>query len=74
MLSHVTIDAKWGMMPKQIKALRKKLGLTQQELADSIGAQRVTIARWENGSSRPTGAYLMLLLKVSEKAKEKTRR
>ena len=59
------------MTPKQIKALRKKLNITQQELADRIGAQRVSVARWEIGSSRPTGAYLKLLLEVSKKAKAK---
>ena len=71
MLSYVTIDTKVGMTPKQIRALRKELNLTQQELADRVGAQRVSVARWEIGSSRPTGAYLKLLLEVSEKAKEK---
>ena len=59
------------MTPKQIKALRKELNLTQQELADRIGAQRVSVARWEIGSSRPTGAYLKLLLEVRKKAKAK---
>jgi len=71
LLSYVTIDTKVGMTPKQIRALRKELNLTQQELADRVGAQRVSVARWEIGSSRPTGAYLKLLLEVSEKAKEK---
>lgn len=59
------------MTPKQIKKLREILGLTQQQLADIIGAQRVSVVRWENGSSHPTGAYLMLLLKMNEKAKAK---
>jgi len=45
------------MSPKQIKAIREALGLTQQQLADSIGADRVTVARWESGRSTPTGAY-----------------
>jgi len=71
LLSYVTIDTKVGMTPKQIRALRKELNLTQQELADRVGAQRVSVARWEIGSSRPTGAYLKLLLEVSEKATEK---
>jgi DNA-binding transcriptional regulator YiaG len=60
------------MSPKQIRALRKDLQLTQQELADRIAAQRVTVARWEIGKSRPTGAYLKLLLGLKEKAKLKS--
>jgi DNA-binding transcriptional regulator YiaG len=59
------------MSPKQIRGLRKDLELTQQELADLIGAQRVTVARWEIGTSRPTGAYLKLLVELKDKAKVK---
>ena len=60
-----------GMSPNQIRTLRKQLELTQQELADLIAAQRVTVARWETGTSRPTGAYLKLLRELQEKAKTK---
>lgn len=42
------------MTAKEIKELRKKLKLTQQELADKIGVDRVTVARWENGNKRPS--------------------
>jgi DNA-binding transcriptional regulator YiaG len=62
------------MSPKQIRALRKDLQLTQQELADRIAAQRVTVARWEIGTSQPTGAYLKLLLALKEKKKLKTQK
>jgi DNA-binding transcriptional regulator YiaG len=59
------------MSPDQIRALRKILKLTQQQLADLIGAQRVSVSRWEIGASRPTGAYLKLLMDLKEKAKAK---
>ena len=59
------------MTPAQIRTLRKQLKLTQQELADLIAAQRVTVARWEIGTSRPTGAYLKLLKELKETAKTK---
>jgi transcriptional regulator with XRE-family HTH domain len=49
------------MTSKQIKALREALDLTQQKLADTIAATQVTVARWETGISRPTGAYLKAL-------------
>ena len=39
---------------QEIKDLRKKHGMTQQELADKIGVDRVTVARWETGQKRPS--------------------
>jgi DNA-binding transcriptional regulator YiaG len=59
------------MTPSQVKKLRAQLGLTQQALAELISAHRETVARWEIGTSRPTGAYLKLLEQLAEKAKKK---
>ena len=52
------------MTPKQIVKLRKDLGLTQQQLADMIGAQQPTVARWETGKNQPRGANLKALRKL----------
>jgi DNA-binding transcriptional regulator YiaG len=49
------------MTPKQIRIIRDALGLTQQQLAEMIGAQRPTVARWETGVNRPQGANLKVL-------------
>lgn len=59
------------MNAKQIKAIRKALKLTQQELADTIAANQVTVARWETGVNRPTGAYLKALTELQAKTKKK---
>jgi DNA-binding transcriptional regulator YiaG len=59
--------------PKQIRTLRKTFGITQQELADMIAGTQVTIARWETGVSRPTGAYQKALKELAEKAKRKAK-
>lgn len=32
-----------------LKAARKRLGMTQHQLADALGIQRPTVARWEVG-------------------------
>jgi len=37
------------MTPEELKALRARLGLTQQELAEKVGVARNTINRWEMG-------------------------
>jgi DNA-binding transcriptional regulator YiaG len=63
------------MSPIAIVRLRKRLKLTQKQLADKIGATQVTIARYETGVSKPTGAYLLLLKQLSEQAmKRRVRR
>lgn len=62
------------MSPKAILAIRKALNLTQQQLADRIGAQRHTVARWETGRNEPKGAYLKALNALEAKAKKKAKR
>jgi transcriptional regulator with XRE-family HTH domain len=37
-----------------IKKMRKKQGLTQQELADKIGVSQKDVSRWENGKREPS--------------------
>jgi len=59
------------MSPKQIAKLMKDLGLTQQGLADKIGAHRVTVADWVRGANKPTGLYLKALEELAERAKKK---
>jgi DNA-binding transcriptional regulator YiaG len=63
-----------GMSPKQVLAIRKSLKLTQQQVANRIGAQRHTVARWETGVNEPKGAYLKALNELAIKAKKKTKK
>lgn len=37
------------MKGKELKAKRAALGITQVQLADTLGVQPNTVARWENG-------------------------
>jgi DNA-binding transcriptional regulator YiaG len=39
--------------PRMLKGLRKRLSLTQQELATLLEVSAVTVAAWESGRSRP---------------------
>lgn len=61
------------MTPKEIRELREALQLTQQQLADKIGARQHTVARWETGMNEPKGAYAKLLRELSEKVKRRSR-
>lgn len=44
---------KWT--PAAVRRLRKKLGLTQEKLAQELGVTTVSVSRWEHGHSKPTG-------------------
>jgi DNA-binding transcriptional regulator YiaG len=59
------------MSPKQIRKIREALKLTQQQLADSIGASQVAVARWETGVHKPRGANLKALRELALKAAAK---
>jgi DNA-binding transcriptional regulator YiaG len=52
-----------------IQALRRHLGLTQQELSEKLGTRQQTISEWEVGMYRPRGASATLLSMVAEKAR-----
>ena len=51
-----------------IRALRRHLGLTQQELADELGTRQQTISEWETGMYQPRGASSRLLTIIAERA------
>jgi transcriptional regulator with XRE-family HTH domain len=38
------------MTGPQLRALRDSAGYTQQELADALGVDRVSVNRWEQGA------------------------
>src|SRR5499426_4069177 len=49
------------MTPKEIKALRERLQLTQEVFASILGVSFATVNRWENGKTMPTGDYARVL-------------
>lgn len=48
----------------RLKMLRKQKHLTQQELGDKIGTNRVNITKWESGISEPCFENLVKLSKI----------
>jgi len=49
------------MRSPPVKTLRAKLGLTQQAFASLLGFSFVSVNKWENGGSTPTGLSAVLL-------------
>lgn len=46
---------------KKIKELRTEKGLTQKQVAQSIGYSTAIIGFWENGQKDPTGKAIIAL-------------
>jgi len=41
------------MSPRLIRTLRKRLGISQADLAKLVGVSTVAVGTWESGRSRP---------------------
>lgn len=50
-----------AMDARSVKTLRKRLALTQQAFASLLGLSFVSVNKWENEGSSPTGLSLVLL-------------
>ena len=51
-----------------IRALRRHLDMTQQEMSDELGVRQQTVSDWELGYHRPRGGMARLLTIVAERA------
>ena len=54
------------MFHENLKALRKKKGITQEELAVRLNVVRQTVSKWEKGLSVPDAEMLIKLAEVLE--------
>jgi transcriptional regulator with XRE-family HTH domain len=48
-------------LPERLRSSRRKLGLTQQEMAERLGVDPCTLRDWENGRHQPTEKSLNLI-------------
>ena len=57
------------MTPKQLKAIRAKLGLSQAQLADKLGVHPRTMRRWELGEREISGPveHLIRIIAINMK-------
>lgn len=57
------------MTSEEIKQLRKRLNMTQEELANKLGVSRQTVYHWEKNQKRPSRLAKKQLARLS-KSKE----
>ena len=55
-------------VPGLIKALRSKLGLTQEQFAQKVGVTFSTVNNWEKGNRNPHPFLLQRLLEIAGEA------
>jgi DNA-binding transcriptional regulator YiaG len=51
-----------------VRALRRHLGLSQQQLADELGTRQQTISEWETGVYQPRGMSERLLALIADRS------
>jgi len=51
--------------PVDVKALRSKVGMTQEQFASRFGFSTATLRHWERGDRQPHGPALVLLNVIS---------
>lgn len=59
------------LSPDDVKAVRKHLSLTQQQMSEVFGIAVATVSRWETGYMHPTGTMEMILKHLLFKANKK---
>lgn len=52
--------------PGIVKEVRRKLGLSQEELARALGVSFATVNRWENGRTAPSKLALRQFMSFCE--------
>ncbi len=55
------------MTADEVQELRRRLGLTQEQMAHELGVSWTTVSRWENGHFRPSGLALQALRKLASR-------
>lgn len=59
-------EASWDA--SSVKALRRHMALTQEQLAEALGVRQQTVSEWETAAYQPRGASERLLTIVADDA------
>ena len=57
----------------EVRALRKKLGLTQLRLAELVGVAENSVARWERGEMRVRESAARLMQRLAAEHRPRSR-
>ena len=57
-----------ALSPGYLTTLREALGLTQRELGERLGVDKLTVSRWERGTLRPGAHSLRALERIRRRA------
>jgi transcriptional regulator with XRE-family HTH domain len=63
-----------GLGARQIRRLRKKIGLSQKELATLVGVNRATVSMWEGGKFKPSEEKVRQLAALAGTSKEEAKK
>jgi transcriptional regulator with XRE-family HTH domain len=58
-------------IPKLVKELRERLGLTQEQFAQKVGTTFSTVNHWENGKRMPQPFFIRRLLELKDEIAKK---
>ena len=61
-------------IPKLVKELRERLGLTQEQFAQKVGVTYGSVNHWENGKRRPQPFLVRRLLEMKEELDAESKR
>ena len=61
------VESDWDK--EKIRALRRHLKATQQEMAEEMGTRQQTVSEWETGLYRPRGASRKMLSILAERSR-----
>lgn len=51
-------------MGRRLRQARERVGLSQEEVAEKLGVDRVTVTQWESGRRRPSHDHLIRLAEL----------
>lgn len=60
------MESEWDK--EKIRALRRHLKATQEEMAEEMGTRQQTVSEWETGLYRPRGASKKMLSILAERS------
>ena len=61
-------------LEEKLASLRKRQGLSQQDLADALEVSRQTVSKWETGVTAPSTENLLRIGKLLDTSRSEERR